>query len=186
MSSSSQSSNRCYGSRYGVSRRDRKGFLELLYTTLGSMSIQRPVAHARHILSFPRTAQVSQTRLLHRKHAVSCSTIPSSNSMTSSRRKFPSQSSHLNSGLVVELGPESVAIGIFGRTFIFQNECNVLLCGSSVLITTRSAPDWDRIGSASGCWRCASYRREMVLAAQRQTSASVLMWITAPSQQDAP
>jgi len=41
------------------------------------------LAQARHIRSLPSTARVSHTCLLHKPQAVSCSSIPSSNSMAS-------------------------------------------------------------------------------------------------------
>jgi hypothetical protein len=119
--------------------------------------IQYPcVAHCKHLLTSPTTAQVPQTLLPHCLHAKAPSSIPPmsmSISIPSSVSSCASQSSHR--------GPDSMDcdavvwyenIGLWtGVTVIVQKECRVDFCG---FVTVRGGASWmDGIGVCG--WRCA-------------------------------
>jgi len=157
-------------------------------TAFEAETCHRAKAQPKQDRSAPEIEQRPQTRLRHIAHAVSRSnTTTSSTSMASSSRRGLSQSSHLDSwsrirSIPLSICMSSVLAGALGR---LQKACSVLFCGLSC--AGAGTILWlDGTGSASGCFRWASYSRLIVDAAARHASASMLICMTAPSQQDTP
>ena len=156
-------------------------------TAFKAETCHRAEAQPKQNRSPPEIEHRPQTRLRHIVHAVSRSNTTSSTSIASSSRSGLSQSSHLDSWSLARSLPlstcmSSVRAGALGR---LQKACSVLFCGLSC--AGAGTILWlDGTGSASLCFRWASYSRLIVDAAARQASASMLICMTAPSQQDAP
>jgi len=160
------------------------------HTAFKAETCHRTQAQLRQSRSAPAIEHRPQTRLRHIAQAVSCSNTTSSTSIASSSRRGLSQSSHLDRldswslarSLPLSNCMPSVLAGGLGR---LQKACSVLFCGFSCAAAGGTL--WLlSTGSASRCFRWASYSRLIVDAAARQASASMLICMTAPSQQDTP
>lgn len=144
-------------------------------------------AHPAHTRSRPYTAQLLQTGLRQEPQALS-SAESSSTSIASSSFKAPSQSSQRGSCTTATRCVCGTIIGT--GCSIRQKLCSVLFCGCGA---SCDCSPWyccccccccpgATPGSAAALSRCAWYRRWMVEAAIRHTSARARIWITAPSQ----